>query len=74
MRQILLDHIRRYPLAEAQDFLKLARQSALGGAHLGGGSGVARAAAKAELTRSCRPRRKPDSRPRWSRSAAGWCG
>ena len=34
MRQILLDHIRRYPLAEPQDFLKLVHQSAFGGAHL----------------------------------------
>ncbi len=34
MRQILLDHIRRYPLAETQDFLKLVHQSAFGGAHL----------------------------------------
>lgn len=42
MRQILLDHIRRYPLAEPQDFLKLVRQSALGGAHMGGEASLAR--------------------------------
>jgi len=34
MRQILLDHQARYPLSEAQDYLKLLYQSEFGGGHL----------------------------------------
>ena len=59
MRQIFLDHIRRYPLAEAQDFLKLARQSALGGAHFAA-EAASLARLREELTR-LPPAPEPDA-------------